>query len=93
MSHTTASLPTTTKKTACNRDCPDGCGIIATLEGNRIVRLQGDPDHPITKGFLCHRTSRFLDRQYDPLRITRALIRRNKGTSDERLEAVPIGEA
>ena len=39
------------KYTACNRDCPDACGIIATVESGRITRLQGDPDHPITRGF------------------------------------------
>ncbi|MEM7455360.1 MAG: molybdopterin-dependent oxidoreductase [Planctomycetota bacterium] len=68
-------------KTACNRDCPDACGIVATLEGNRIVQIQGDKEHPITRGFLCKRTSRFLDRQYDPGRITKPLIR--VGSKDE----------
>ncbi|MCY2964140.1 MAG: molybdopterin-dependent oxidoreductase [Planctomycetota bacterium] len=71
-------MPTATiqKKTACNRDCPDACGIIATIDDGKVVRLQGDPDHPVTQGFLCHRTSRFLDRQYDPSRITTPLRRR-----------------
>lgn len=63
------------KKTACNRDCPDACGLIATIEEGRITRLQGDPDHPVTQGFLCERTSRFLDRQYDPARLTTPLRR------------------
>ena len=88
MSHTSADSVITTKKTACNRDCPDGCGIIATLEGDKVVRLQGDPDHPVTKGFLCHRTSRFLERQYDPRRITRPLVRRDKGGPNDRWEEV-----
>ncbi len=77
------STATIQKKTACNRDCPDACGIIATIDDGKVVRLQGDPDHPVTQGFLCHRTSRFLDRQYDPSRITTPLRRR--GT-----EFVPI---
>lgn len=62
--------------TACNRDCPDACGIVATVESGRVVRIQGDPNHPVTKGFLCHRTSRFLERQYDPDRLTQPLLRR-----------------
>ena len=78
-------------KTACNRDCPDGCGVIATIEDGKVTRLQGDPDHPVTQGFLCHRTSRFLERQYDPERITKAMVRRTKG-SDE-WEEVEIGTA
>lgn len=35
------------KHTACNRDCPDACGIVATVEAGRITRLAGDPDHQI----------------------------------------------
>lgn len=62
--------------TACNRDCPDACGIVATIEGGRITRLSGDPSHPVTRGFLCHRTSRFLERQYAPDRLTSPLRRR-----------------
>ena len=64
------------KRTTCNRDCPDTCGMIATIENGRVTRLQGDPEHPVTKGFLCHRTSRFLDRQYHPERLTTPLARR-----------------
>jgi anaerobic selenocysteine-containing dehydrogenase len=61
--------------TACNRDCPDACGIVATIEDGRITRLSGDPAHPVTRGFLCHRTSRFLERQYAPDRLTSPLRR------------------
>ena len=67
---------TQNRQTACNRDCPDVCGIVAAVENGRVVRLQGDPQHPVTRGFLCHRTSRFLQRQYDPERLTAPLIRR-----------------
>jgi anaerobic selenocysteine-containing dehydrogenase len=64
-------------RTACNRDCPDACGIVATVEDGRVTAIQGDPDHPVTRGFLCYRTSRFLERQYDPDRLTTPLLRRN----------------
>lgn len=67
--------PQRTVKTACNRDCGDACSIVATVEDNRITKIAGDPDHPITKGFLCHRTSRFLERQYSPDRLTTPLVR------------------
>lgn len=70
-----ATANTTIQRTACNRDCPDACGIVATVENGKIVRIQGDPDHPVTAGFLCERTSRFLDRQYDPERLTVPLLR------------------
>ena len=68
-------------RTACNRDCPDACSIVATVEEHlgkkRVVRIQGDKDHPVTRGFLCYRTSHFLERQYHPERLTTPLYRRD----------------
>ena len=65
------------RKTACTRDCPDACSLLVTIEDGKAIRLQGDPDHPITQGFLCHRTSRYLDRQYSPDRMTKPLFRKS----------------
>lgn len=80
------------RHTACNRDCPDACGIVATVERGRITRLSGDPDHPVTRGFLCHRTSRFLERQYSPDRLTSPLRREGESfvpvTWDEALDDI-----
>ncbi len=64
------------RRTICNRDCPDACGIVATVEGDRVVKLGGDPEHPVTRGFLCYRTNHFLARQYSPERLTTPLLRR-----------------
>ncbi len=64
-------------RTVCNRDCPDACGLIATVEDGKLVALGGDPAHPVTKGFLCYRTSRFPEMQNGPLRLTKPLIRRS----------------
>jgi anaerobic selenocysteine-containing dehydrogenase len=65
------------RKTICNRDCPDACGIVATVEDGRITRIRGDKDHPVTRGFLCYRTSLFLSTQYSPERLTTPLLRQN----------------
>ncbi len=70
------------RRTACNRDCPDACGIVATVKDNRVIRLRGDRSHPVTRGFLCHRTSRFLERQYSDERLTTPL-RRRRGSDFE----------
>ncbi|MBK8095636.1 MAG: molybdopterin-dependent oxidoreductase [Planctomycetes bacterium] len=72
------------RRTACARDCPDACGILATVVDGRVESLRGDPDHPVTRGFLCFRTSRFVDLQNGPDRLTQPLLRR--GSSHE-----PIG--
>ncbi len=68
-------------RTVCNRDCPDACGLIATVEDGKLVSLGGDPAHPVTKGFLCYRTSRFPEMQNGPLRLTTPLLRRNGALS------------
>ncbi len=68
-------MPTETLRTVCNRDCPDACGLIATVEDGRLVRLGGDPAHPVTRGFLCSRTSQFPARQNSPDRLTVPLLR------------------
>lgn len=67
-----------TRQTVCNRDCPDACSMVATVEDGRVIQLQGDKQHPVTRGFLCHRTSRFLARQYSPERITTPLLRQGE---------------
>jgi anaerobic selenocysteine-containing dehydrogenase len=65
------------RKTLCNRDCPDACSIVAHVEKDRVVRLTGDKDHPITQGFLCYRTNQFLHTQYHPERLTTPLLRKD----------------
>jgi anaerobic selenocysteine-containing dehydrogenase len=61
--------------TTCNRDCPDACSIVATVEDGRIVKIGGDPDHPVTRGFLCWRTNHYLETQYAPDRLRAPLWR------------------
>jgi anaerobic selenocysteine-containing dehydrogenase len=69
-----------TRTTTCNRDCPDACRIVATVEDGRVIRLGGDPDHPVTRGFLCYRTQHFLATQYSPERLTAPLLRGQDGS-------------
>lgn len=68
-------MSTEVRRTVCNRDCPDACGILATVSDGRVTSLSGDPDHPITRGFLCPRTTRVHERQYAPDRVLRPLVR------------------
>ncbi|HEY4120187.1 MAG TPA: molybdopterin-dependent oxidoreductase, partial [Byssovorax sp.] len=64
-------------RTACTRDCPDACQMLATVDDDgRVVKLGGDPAHPVTRGFLCYRTDHFLERQYAADRLTTPLVRR-----------------
>lgn len=53
----------------CPLDCFDICSIIATVENERILKLEGDKNHPITQGFICSKGKKHLDRVYHPDRI------------------------
>lgn len=64
-------------RTTCNRDCPDSCAIVATIIDGVVTRLEGDREHPVTKGFLCFRTSRFPELAASSQRIAQPQIRRN----------------
>src|SRR5690348_6735047 len=54
---------------ACPHDCPDACGVLITVEDDRATKIQGDPDHPVTRGFLCAKVAKYLDRVYSPDRV------------------------
>jgi anaerobic selenocysteine-containing dehydrogenase len=61
---------------ACPHDCPDTCAMLTTVdEAGRAVAITGDPDHPITAGFLCGKVSNYLERVYSEERILHPLIR------------------
>jgi anaerobic selenocysteine-containing dehydrogenase len=63
--------------TVCSHDCPDSCGVLVTVNAEgRAVKIQGDPAHPVTHGFLCAKVARYLDRVYAPDRIQYPLRRK-----------------
>jgi len=72
-----------TRKTICPLDCPDSCGIVATVENGRIIRLQGDPDHPFTRGFLCRKMRHYADRIHSNARILYPQIRTGRKGSGQ----------
>jgi anaerobic selenocysteine-containing dehydrogenase len=59
----------------CHHDCPDSCGWVVTVEDGRAVKLRGNPDHPYSRGELCPKVNRFLERVYHPDRVLHPLIR------------------
>ena len=54
--------------TVC-RECPAGCGVLARSREGRVVKLEGNPDHPVNHGVLCARGQAGLLGTYDPDRI------------------------
>ncbi|MBV9339807.1 MAG: molybdopterin-dependent oxidoreductase [Acidobacteria bacterium] len=60
---------TKTVYAACPHDCPDACGVLISVDHGRAVKIQGDPSHPVTRGFLCAKVAKYLDRVYSPARV------------------------
>jgi molybdopterin guanine dinucleotide-containing S/N-oxide reductase-like protein len=60
---------------ACPHDCPDACGVLITVEDGRATKIQGDPNHPVTRGFLCAKVAKYLDRVYSPDRVLHPMRR------------------
>ena len=57
------------RHSVCALDCPDTCSMLVTVENGRATRLRGDPAHPVTRGFLCEKVARYLEREYSPERL------------------------
>ena len=53
---------TTQQKTICPLDCPDSCGMLATVSNGKITALHGDKEHPNTNGFICRKMRRYPER-------------------------------
>ncbi len=67
---------------ACPHDCPDACGVLITVEDGRATKIQGDPEHPVTRGFLCAKVAKYLDRVYSPDRVLYPMRRvKSKGVA------------
>jgi anaerobic selenocysteine-containing dehydrogenase len=69
--------PLKTVHAVCSHDCPDSCAVLVTVdELGKATRVQGDPSHPITRGFLCAKVTKYLDRVYSPARVLQPMRRR-----------------
>src|SRR5665213_141196 len=87
----------------CTHDCPDSCGVLVTVDTltGRATKVQGDPAHPVTRGFLCGKVARYLDRVYSPERLLYPMRRKAgvakgqlpKGREAEAFERISWDEA
>lgn len=61
---------------ACPHDCPDTCALETHVDEHGVaVSLRGRADHPVTRGWLCAKVNRYLDRVYHPERVLYPLRR------------------
>ncbi|MGD9209399.1 MAG: molybdopterin-dependent oxidoreductase [Desulfobacteraceae bacterium] len=55
--------------------CHPRCGILLHIENGKVVKVTGDPDHPITRGAICERGRLMPDHIYHPQRLNYPLKR------------------
>jgi anaerobic selenocysteine-containing dehydrogenase len=79
-------------KVICPHDCPDTCVMTVRVEDGRALEIGGDPEHPFTRGFLCAKVNRYLERVYSPERILHPLKRVGR-KGEGRFERVSWDEA
>ncbi len=63
------------KRSACPLDCPDLCGLAVTVDGGRVVEVDGDRRGPITDGFICGKVRKIADHLYGEDRLLHPMIR------------------
>ncbi len=64
-----------TVRVVCGHDCPDMCSLLAHVENDRVVRVEGDPDQPFTAGFACAKVNRDAELVHSPERLATPLRR------------------
>lgn len=78
-------------KTVC-RSCHGGCGVIVHVKDGKAIKIEGDPDSPISRGSLCTKGLSILQLAYHPDRILYPMKKENgtwkRITWDEALDTV-----
>jgi len=62
-------------RSVCPFDCPDACGLLAEVEGTRVLKVRGDPQHPHSRGWLCPKMNGYERSVHSPERLIHPLIR------------------
>jgi len=71
------------RHSVCALDCPDACSVLVQVENGSATRLRGNPEHPVTRGFLCGKVAQYLEREYSPQRLLHPLRRTGPKGSGE----------
>ena len=78
-------------RTAC-RQCHGGCGVIAYVQDGRVIKVEGDPESPISHGTMCSKGLSVTQMAYHPDRILHPMRKNAQGweriTWDEALDTI-----
>ena len=70
-----AEQPDGVFSSVCPLDCPDQCGLLLHKRDGKVVKVEGDPNHPVTRGNICNKVRNITARLYDPARLSHPLKR------------------
>ncbi len=59
--------------------CEAHCGILVTVEGEQVTRIEGDPDDVLSAGYVCPKATALADLHHDPERLRRPVKRVGDG--------------
>jgi anaerobic selenocysteine-containing dehydrogenase len=62
------------KKTYC-KVCMSHCGLVAEVQGDRILKVRGDKEHPLTEGYTCPKGRATGELHHHPEPITRPMMK------------------
>ena len=65
-------------KSVCPYDCPDACGLILTVEDNKVIKVRGNREHAFTRGTLCPKMAHYERVIHSPKRLMTPLRRIGK---------------
>ena len=68
-------MSSVTKRSVCPFDCPDTCGMLVQVAAGKAVGVQGDPQHPFSRGTLCPKMLHYEKSVHSPLRLGTPLLR------------------
>lgn len=81
-------------KSVCPYDCPDACGLILTVDDNKVTKVRGNKEHAFTRGILCPKMAHYERVIRSPKRLMTPLRRiGKKGIGPDQFTPISWDEA
>ena len=81
-------------KSVCPYDCPDACGLMLTVDDNKVIKVRGNREHAFTRGTLCPKMAHYERVIHSPKRLTTPLRRiGKKGIGPDQYTSISWDEA
>lgn len=78
-------------RTVC-QGCHEECGVLAHVDDGRVIKIEGDPNHPKNRGFICVKGKAYPELLYHPDRLKYPL-KRGAGKGEGKWERISWDEA